>query len=362
MPRVRSSAPPTPLELGDFRAALGSWFDRDQRALPWRADRSVYRTVVSEFMLQQTQVATVRPYFERWTRALPDFAALAAAEEATVLKLWEGLGYYRRARNLHRLARILAALPAPPRRAVEWDQLPGIGAYTAAAIASLSFGEAVACVDGNVVRIVARLTGDEREFADGSAAVRHFTPLAAALLDPAQPGRHNEAMMELGATVCLRRQPLCTACPVLAHCAAGRGGFADRLPRIARPTTERQSVDRVWHVQNGALLLHRIPDRAARLHGLFELPTAAQAGCAPGALTPDRLLATHRRAITRFQITERIYGVDPPAGAVAETNDTLHWVALDELHTITLSGPHRLWINSLLAESPRVEPAAGLAR
>ncbi|MBI3886976.1 MAG: A/G-specific adenine glycosylase, partial [Opitutae bacterium] len=134
-------------------------------------------------MLQQTQVTTVLPYFARWLDALPDFAALAAAPETQVMKLWEGLGYYSRARNLHQLAKTVAAMPAPPRTPAAWRELPGIGPYTAAAITSISFDERVACVDGNVVRILARLTGEGRQFRDGSAAAKHFTPLADTLAD-----------------------------------------------------------------------------------------------------------------------------------------------------------------------------------
>ena len=149
-----------------FRHALLSWYRANARALPWRQTPSLYKTVVSEFMLQQTQVKTVLPYFARWLDALPDFAELAAAPEARVLKLWEGLGYYSRARNLHHLAKAIVARPAMPRTPGEWRELPGVGPYTAAAITSISFGEGAACVDGNVVRILARLTADATEFRD----------------------------------------------------------------------------------------------------------------------------------------------------------------------------------------------------
>lgn len=334
-----------------FQQALGAWFEKHQRQLPWRTERSLYRTVVSEFMLQQTQVATVLPYFERWMRALPDFRALAAADEATVLKLWEGLGYYRRARFLHRLARELVALPQPPRTAAAWAELTGVGPYTAAAIASLACGDPAACVDGNVVRILARITGDTRAFSDGSAAVKHFTALAGALLDRDHAGRHNEAMMELGATVCFRRKPLCTVCPVLPFCRAAREGTAESIPAIARVAAEKREVDRVWIESDGRLLLHRIPDRAARMSGLHELPSADQAGVSAAELTADRLVATHRRAITRYQITERIYRATCPReyreDAAAAKRD-LVWVPRAQLDRVTLSGPHRRWVTALL--------------
>jgi len=331
------------LPVPAFRRALARWFERAQRPLPWRTERSLYRTVVSEFMLQQTQVTTVLPYFDLWMKTLPDFAALAAADEATVLKLWEGLGYYRRARFLHALARELVGRKSPsPRNAAGWEEMPGVGPYTAAAIASLACDDPAACVDGNVVRILARLTNETRAFADGSSAVKHFTPLAGALLDRRHPGRHNEAMMELGATICVRSQPRCGICPVAKFCAARAAGTANDLPLIARAKAERRSVDRVWCIRRGALALHRIPDDAQRMRGLHELPTAEQAGVDAQDLAAGRLLATHRRAITRFQITERIFRADRIRGT------EIVWVPLENLDAVTLSGPHRRWVTALL--------------
>lgn len=217
----------------EFSAALLGWYRVNARRLPWRETPSLYRTVVSEFMLQQTQVKTVLPYFARWHDALPDFAALAATPEAQVLKLWEGLGYYSRARNLHRLARAIAALPAAPRTPAEWQELPGVGPYTAAAITSISFGAPAACVDGNVVRILARLTADATEYRDSATAAKAFKPLADALLSASAAGDHNQAMMELGATICSRQNPLCLTCPVRAFCAASARGEPEAFPRLA---------------------------------------------------------------------------------------------------------------------------------
>ena len=233
-----------------------------------------------------------------------------------------------------------------------WAELTGVGPYTAAAIASLAFDHPAPCVDGNVVRILARMTGETRAFADGSSAVKHFTALADHLLDREQPGRHNEAMMELGATVCFRRAPLCTICPVLSSCRAGREGTAEDIPVIARAAAEKREVDRVWIRRDGALLLHRIPAGATRMSGLHELPTTTQAGIATMDLTDERLIATHRRAITRYQITERIYAVacprdlsDPRALAARD----LVWIPDADLDSVTLSGPHRRWVTALLA-------------
>ena len=298
-------------------------------------------------MLQQTQVATVLPYFDRWLRELPDFATLAGASEARVMKLWEGLGYYSRARNLHQLAQVIVARPAPPRSPAAWQELPGIGPYTAAAITSISFGEPAACVDGNVVRILARLAGEGRLFRDGSEAARHFTPLAAALIVDSDPGPHNQAMMELGATVCLRQNPRCLICPVAEFCAAKRGGAPEKFPRLKPKVIEKKSVDRVWCLDQGRLLLRRGPAKAKRLAGLHELPEASDLRVQPAR---QALLAMKRRTITRFQITESIYAVKPTAGLrkLIAKDEALAWVPLKKLDEISLSGPHRRWVRELL--------------
>ena len=327
-----------------FAAALAGWYREEARRLPWREAPSLYKTVVSEFMLQQTQVKTVLPYFARWLAALPDFAALAAAPEAAVLKLWEGLGYYSRARNLQRLAQALATRPEMPRGAEAWQELPGVGPYTAAAVTSIAFGAPAACVDGNVVRILARLTADGREFRDSATAARALAPLAQELMPAAAPGDHNQAMMELGATICLRQNPLCGRCPVLAFCAAGRRGEPGAYPRLAARRVERQVVTRVWCEREGALLLHRAHAGARRLAGQHELPTAEQAGLTIAAAGRGRLLARKRRAITRFQIVESIHAARAPR----PLTPGLVWAPLAQLDALVLSGPHRRWIGEIL--------------
>jgi A/G-specific adenine glycosylase len=297
-------------------------------------------------MLQQTQVKTVLPYFARWLAVLPDFAALAAAPESRVLKLWEGLGYYSRARNLHRLAQQVVARPAAPRTPAEWRELAGVGPYTAAAITSISFGARAACVDGNVVRILARLTADPTEFRDSASAAKVFTPLAEALLPGESPGDHNQAMMELGATVCHRQNPLCTICPVLAFCAAAKHGEPEAFPVLAPKIIEQRAVTRVWSLHEGKLLLHRTAAAAKRLANLHELPTAEHLGLEPTAFDKTTLVAKKKRGITRFAITESIHRVPAPRGRLAEG---LVWVSVAEIETLTLSGPHRRWVTELLA-------------
>jgi A/G-specific adenine glycosylase len=330
-----------------FQHALLTWYRAHARILPWRESPSLYQTVVSEFMLQQTQVKTVLPYFARWLDVLPDFTALAAASEARVLKLWEGLGYYSRARNLHKLAQAVVARPAPPRTPAEWRELPGVGPYTAAAIASISFDAPAACVDGNVVRILARLTADATEFRDSASAAKAFTPLAESLLSTDVPGDHNQAMMELGATVCFRRKPLCLTCPVRQFCAAVAQSEPEAFPRLASKKIEQREVVRVWCQHAGALLLHRAHANARRFANIHELPTAEHLGLDPKKAVRGELLATKRRAITRFQITESIHAAPAPR---RKLNGELVWVPLAKLDAIILSGPHRRWVAEILAK------------
>lgn len=327
--------------------------------LPWRERPSLYGTVVSEFMLQQTQVKTVLPYYDRWLERFPDFAALAAAAEGEVLRAWEGLGYYSRARNLHRLARVVVARKDPPRTAAEWQALPGVGPYTAAAIASIAYGERVACVDGNVVRVLARLSADDTAWPAAGAAVKHFTPLADALLDPRHPGDHNQAMMELGATVCTKRAPACPSCPLREWCRGAAAGMAEELPRIVRAATERRELARVWWVRDGCLLLRRTADGARRLASLHELPAVSDLGWPQprgGGVDAARVIARRTRGITKYRIEETIVAAPaeatPPSDPMARG---LHWVPLDALEGVVLSGPHRRWVRELLAAGHAVE-------
>lgn len=329
------------------RRSLSDWFEENSRVLPWRTERTVYRTVVSEFMLQQTRVSTVIPYFERWTERFSDFAALAEAEEGEVLALWQGLGYYSRARNLHKLAkRILET--GEPSDVAGWRDLPGIGGYTAAAITSIAQNLPEAVVDGNVVRVLARLSGDETNWKSSGDAVRAFGPLAERFLDREYPGRHNEALMELGALVCLPRSPLCTICPLVGCCRGAALGIAGELPRIVKAKKTEKTVRRVWAVRGKSILLRKIPVNAKRLAGMLELPALADL---PESWQPDASpVAKRKRGIGNESITEWIHPVPKP-GRIPKDSD-LRWVEVDALAAETLSGPHRRWINELLkAES-----------
>lgn len=323
-----------------FQEALATWYATAQRPLPWRTEPSLYRTVVSELMAQQTQIKTMLPYFDRWMQRFPDFETLAAAPAEDVLKHWEGLGYYSRARNLHKLAKDYIAMEPKPRTRSEWQALPGIGPYTSAAISSIALGEPAAVVDGNVVRILARLSNDARSFKSNGEAVKAFTPLADELLNHKTPGDHNQAMMELGATVCLKQKPLCTVCPVVKFCSARIAGIQDELPKIERNATIKVELNRAWVIKDRQILLQKIADDSGQLAGQYELPMldSIQAASEP------QKIATKTRSITHRRIKEHIYQLQPKA----IKNDSLRWFELGELDTITLSGPHRRWVTELL--------------
>ena len=263
-----SATPWSAEELGELRAALLDHYDRHRRELPWRGESDPYRVLVSEMMLQQTRVETVTARYASWLDRFPDIESLASADEDEVLKAWEGLGYYRRARHLHRAARLVRERPGsglPPTYS-ELRELPGLGEYTAGALASIAFGEPVAAVDGNVRRVVARLL-DEAD--PGPASLRE---VAAALLDRRRPGDWNQAMMDLGATVCSPRAPRCEACPLTRWCAAKLAGTQrDRPARVTRrPPRTATFALAVLHA-DGRVLLERRPS-GGLLGGMWAFP------------------------------------------------------------------------------------------
>ena len=233
----------------DFADVLLAWYDAGHRLLPWRECVSPYRTWISEIMLQQTRVEAVIPYFERFMEALPDIAALAACDDDRLMKLWEGLGYYSRARNLKKAANVCmeqyaGALPAAFDALIT---LPGIGDYTAGAVASIAYGQRVPAVDGNVLRVLARVTDDDRDIMQPSSKA-HFRALCAEAVPEARPGDFNQAMMELGATVCgPNTAPRCTDCPMQAMCRGYQTGRAADLP-VRSPKKPRKIEERTVFV------------------------------------------------------------------------------------------------------------------
>ncbi len=256
-----------------FRLDLLNWFDREFRHLPWRQTNDPYAVWISEIMLQQTQVKTVIPYYHRFLHAFPTVYHLSEADLSRVLKLWEGLGYYARARNMHKSAKIVTDrfdgyIPTTKK---EIETLPGIGPYTAAAILSIAFGNPLAVVDGNVNRVLARLfrVSIDPKSSEGKSV---FAALAGDLLSPRRPGDHNQAVMELGALLCKPRSPRCEQCPVHTHCEAARNNeqnqFPVRTPRKPRPH-HHIAVGIIWH-RDRLLIARRYED--AMLGGLWEFP------------------------------------------------------------------------------------------
>ena len=264
------------LTVEKIAPALLAWFDQNRRSLPFRDDPTPYHVWVSEIMLQQTRVAAALPYYERFIRELPDIPALAACPPERLDKLWEGLGYYRRVHSMKKAAQAVCeryggALPA------DYDALlalPGIGPYTAGAIASIGFGLAVPAVDGNVLRVFARLYNDGAPI-DEPAAKKRCTARVMAHQPPDAPGDYNQALMELGALVCLPGgAPLCGQCPLAALCEGRKAGAAASLPRKAEPKPRRILPVTVALVQNGATgawLLQKRPERGL-LAGLWQPP------------------------------------------------------------------------------------------
>ena len=256
-------------------APLLAWYDLNGRTLPWRSVVTPYRTWVSEIMLQQTRVGAVIPYFERFMEELPDVSALAAVSEERLLKLWEGLGYYSRARNLQKAAKVIVsdfggALPQSYHALLS---LPGIGEYTAAAIASINFSEPVAAVDGNLLRVAARVSGCGEDIMDAKVR-RLFRQRLDAAIDANRPGAYNQAMMDLGATVCLPNgAPKCEICPARTVCEAYKNGLTEVLPVRAKKKARKIEERTVLLLfQNGKAALRKRADTGL-LASLWEFPS-----------------------------------------------------------------------------------------
>jgi A/G-specific adenine glycosylase len=247
-------------ESGTFRRLLLQWYQQHQRKLPWRGLSDPYRILVSEIMLQQTRVAVVEDRYKKFLAQFPTVERLARAREQTVLAAWSGLGYYRRARNLHAAAKEIIKNGGFPRTADALRELPGIGRYTANAVASIAFGEPVAVVDGNVKRVLDRVTGR------ALAEEQHWQS-AEALLAPESPGDFNQGMMELGEVVCVPGKPVCNACPVIELCASRGAGF-----QRERATRKKAILKYSLCRKNGSVLLQQRDQSHSLMPGMWELP------------------------------------------------------------------------------------------
>ena len=335
-------------ELAAFRKRLLAWFRQFQRDLPWRRTRDAYCVWLSEIMLQQTRVAAVIPYYERFLEKFPNLSALAAAPEEAVLRLWSGLGYYSRARNLHKAAQKIVAEHGGefPSRIEDVLGLPGIGNYTAAAILSIAFGQKHAVLDGNVARVLARLGAVRGELRE-SARWQELQKCADVYLEPKAPGDWNQAMMELGATLCSPKSPQCLICPVAQFCEGRKLGIADVLPekRKKRATIEIRLAAAVFAEEHGRTLLLPPPkERNAEaladhiptlVSNLWHFPTIAVNG------NPVAKLRGHLR---KLQMQRR--------------NDGFQFVAANKVrHTVTYREitvePFRIGVKKL----PRIKGA-----
>jgi A/G-specific adenine glycosylase len=359
---------------GALAEKLLAFYDRHRRALPWRESRDPYAVWVSEVMLQQTRVETVLRYFTPWMRRFPDISALARAPEADVLHAWQGLGYYSRARRLQAAARAVVARHGGvlPRDPGLLRALPGIGAYSAGAIASIAFGLPEPLVDGNVIRVLTRVFGLFGDPTRG-ALKRTIWELARSLVPAARPGDFNQSLMELGATVCTPRSPACAICPLAGVCAARRDGVVERLPELperAAPTAVRASAAVVR--QRGRVLVVRLGSDAPRWAGLWTFPQvqrdareSAQNAAVRAVLEQARLnvevgerLGIIPHTITRFRIALEAFTAKPIPGTRVQRRPPAHspetaFVRPAELAALAMPAPHRRLAELVLAKTER---------
>jgi len=331
-------------DIDRVRERLLEWYMHNRRDLPWRHTRDPYAIWVSEVMLQQTRVAVVVERYQAFMARFPSLHSLALAEVEDVLALWSGLGYYRRARMLHKAARFVAERNngRMPATAAELRRLPGIGSYTAAAIASIAYGEPVAVVDGNVERVLCRLEGwNAQSHGSGGGSVRRrIEKLASEMVDPARPGDSNQAQMELGAVLCLPRNPQCLVCPLSADCKTrGEHKTAPRPPMIARVVAHALAL-RTRHVAGETrreVLLEQRPLALTVMPGLWELPALTDSDV-PG----KDLRLTVRHAIMQVNYIVRIRAVaEADANAMTVAGGERRWAPLNEASSMALTGMAR---------------------
>ncbi len=264
----------TKKETNEYSRLLLDWYYAERRILPWREDPTPYHVWISEIMLQQTRVEAVKEYYRRFLEALPDVRALAEAEEPEYMKLWEGLGYYSRIRNMHKAAVVIMEQYGGqiPGTSKELEKLPGIGSYTAAAIASIAFGEAVPSVDGNLLRVFARMTCSSENILEGSAK-KTAEAWYREIISTEAPGDFNQAVMDLGATICLpNTQPLCFLCPWADHCESHANGTEQEYPVRIKKTKKRSEELTVFLIEDGQKIFLRKRPEKGLLAGLYEFP------------------------------------------------------------------------------------------
>tara|TARA_B100000925_G_scaffold6652_1_gene4697 strand:- start:2501 stop:3532 length:1032 start_codon:yes stop_codon:yes gene_type:complete len=317
-------------ESKPFRRLLTNWFSENAKDYPWRSTSNPYEILVSEIMLQQTQVVTVldRGFYRRWLEVFPDFKQLADAEESEVLRMWEGLGYYSRARNLHRLAKIVVYELENnfPKDVEQIEALPGIGKYTAGAIASFAFDSPAPAVDANIARVLARLF-DFQERIDTSVGQKQIWEWAADLV-PSSGGRiWNSALMELGQTLCGPRKTFCNECPIAESCRCVEP-LGLPIKKLKQGVT---NIDEhvILNIRNGKVLLEQ--ETGNRRKGMWKLPTRDKR-----EVTKLDLITTQNYGITRYKVKMHIY-----KSKNAQLNENEKWVSLDDLASLPVPSPYR---------------------
>lgn len=334
---------------------LARWYDQNARDLPWRRTRDPYAVWISEIMLQQTQVKTVIPYFERWMQALPTIKAFAQARPEKVLKLWEGLGYYSRARNAQAAAQQIldehgGNFPEDFKAVLA---LPGIGRYTAGAICSIAFNQAQPILDGNVIRVASRLFGVAGNPRDRLVNAKLWSIAAELAATPGiEPGRLNQALMELGALVCLPHQPRCASCPVRLHCFAFRENRVAEFPAPSNraPATKRHFVALVVRRRNRFLVRQR-PAGVVNA-GLWEFPNFEEgiSKAPPFVITGARPFFRVRHSITRYRILLEAFEAELSAPASGL------WKTHCEMKKLAFTSAHRKIVGALF-DAPRLTPS-----
>jgi A/G-specific adenine glycosylase len=324
--------------IRSFQRELLAWFDTNARDLPWRRSADPYHIWISEIMLQQTRVAAVLDYYARFLTLFPSVAALAVAKEPDVLAAWSGLGYYRRAKMMHKAAQVVVKdhNGLLPRTAAELRNLPGIGEYTSSAIASIAFGEPVAVVDGNVERVLLRVFPQNLEPAVKPATpateMRRCRDRATALLDAQRPGDFNQAMMELGATVCLPQRPLCLHCPVQSFCAT-RGEHRAAPRKKMRAQEIAYALLRRTRSGGTQVLLEQRPPSASLMPGMWELPEVAMQES-----DENRVEITLRHAITVTNYRVRVLAFSEKETHWSPRKYPRKWARSSELASLPLTG------------------------
>jgi A/G-specific adenine glycosylase len=350
---------------GKFHRRLRGWYMRHARPLPWRQTCDPYRIWVSEIMLQQTQVATVVPYYERFVAVFPDVFTLAAAPEPHVLRLWEGLGYYRRARQLHQAAQHVVAEHGGqfPRDLAAARALPGIGRYTAGAILSIAFGDRHPILEANTLRLFSRLLayrGNPRS----SAGQRLLWQFGEHVLPRKDAGTFNQALMELGSAVCRRKEPMCVVCPVAGLCPTRLQGLQKTIPAEKPRRGYQQVCEVVVVVRRGDKVLVRRCGPSERWSGMWDFPRFPVSARSESlqrreivhrvrqltgvTVAPQSLLTTIKHGVTRFRITLSCYQATHVSGRLHRRRE-LQWSSLAELTALPWSVTGRHVVERILA-------------